>query len=247
MNSAVLGGRSAAQYVGLASRPPDYARVLNIDSASSEQIEWSRNMRSLTCIEGIQRNDAGGTIDELGVGEGITPYDGGDVVVAGNATYFIHIKDHPSYIMDQRTANVVNGYASITTWTRGGARTGMFNAAAYSPASSASAATTTGVGFGIGSVIRIRENGSGLVKTATVVAYTVYGETANYVTLSQDIKSGTILYIGPILDFVLAPAGFLMPAGILINETSNINVINTSTPERLLLEWGWFDSPQMPD
>ena len=223
---------STAIYIGLGNRPPDWVNIQNVKSATIEGIRWNRNMRTIECIEGIQYTQAG-TEDELGFGKGIAPYDGCDVVASGNVTQFIHLKDHPSLPWDQRQANVVNGAAAITTWTLGSAtdRTGKWNAECL----------TTYVG--VGSVIRIREDVTGLTKTAVILAMTSNGEQANEVTLSSAVKSGKILALGPMTDFVLAPAGLTMPAGILLSETANVN----ADDEAMVIEWGWFSHPAMPD
>jgi hypothetical protein len=227
MNSANLNGTGAAIYLGLGNRPPDWVRLQNVESTDIEGIRWNRNMRSAECIEGIQFTGAG-TEDELGFGEGIAPYDGGDVTLAGNTAYLVR---DPA--PDKRQANVANGHAAISAWAIDTVanRTGHWNAEA----------NLTHVGEG--SVIRIREKGTGLVKTAVVLAVTSNGEGANEVTLNKAVGAGTIEYLGGMVDFIAAPAGVSMPAGIVINEATNIN----ASGEMLVAEWGWFDSPAMPD
>jgi hypothetical protein len=217
---------STAIYVGLGNRAPDFVNLQNISSADTEGIRWNKHMRALNCIEGIWWT-AAGTEAELGFGAGIAPYDGGDVVAASNVTKFIPFKDHTGLTWDQRQANVVNGYSAIKTWTldTSANRTGHWN----------DQVLTTYVG--VGSEILIREDVSGLIKKATILALTSNGEQSDEVTLSSAVKSGDILALNPFTDFVLAPSGFFMPAGILISETTNINVDN----EAMVIEWGWYD------
>ena len=225
MNSAVTKGVAGVVYLGLGIEP-DWVRLTNIDSTSTESIYWNKKMRSLTCIEGIQITGADGTTDELGYGEGVIPYKGCDIVDQDVGTTEYKVWDPEP---DKRSANVANGYAAIKTWTLGSSanRTGNWN----------DEANTTYVG--VGSVIKVKQSVDGEEVEAVVLAITSNGEAANEVTLNKAVKTGTILRLSGMTDFINAIDGVTMPAGIKINETSAIN----ESGERLLVEWG-INEPQ---
>ena len=228
MYSATWNGTGAAAYIGLGSRSPDYVKILNLEIATTEKwIEWSRNMRSARMYGGMSTlipDTAGNTEINWHTTNGIYSYDGGDIIASGNATYFIHLKDHPTIPWDKRQANVANGYDPINAWTWASTARGHWNAEC----------NTTYVG--VGSLITIKESATGIIKQAKVIALSSNGELTNEVTLDIDVASGTIQSLGPIYDIVLAPAGFCMTAGIYVPDTA-VNV----SGDMCEIQWGWFE------
>jgi hypothetical protein len=218
--AGTFNGVGSAVNIGLGFIP-DFVRVRNNESTSTEMIEWSRHMRAAETLEGVWWG-ADGAQTELTVGAGVAIYRGGETAASGNTTKLKKLDSR-----DQRGANVVNGHAAITTWTLGSSanKTGSVN----------DELNTTRVGEG--SVIVIRESASGRIKEAVITALTSNGEQANEVTLSEAVGSGDILFIGPMYDYEACAAGEVTKAGFTINETANINV----SGEMCYFEAGTYD------
>jgi hypothetical protein len=101
----------------------------------------------------------------------------------------------------------------INKWTASSGAAGYLNAGV----------NTTYVG--VGSRVIIRPNGQniGQDREYGCVAITNDGDAASEFTLSDVPVAGEIIYISYKYDFANLPAGYVMPAGIIINETSKFN------------------------
>jgi hypothetical protein len=217
--SGTFLGTGAALYLGLGFKP-DFFRLENLEVGTNHYwLEWNRAMRAAECQDGVLAylplSAGSGDINRLTVGTGIALYDGGDLISAAAATHKI-LDPEPNKL----DANVASGAAAISTWTLGSAanRTGNWNAEC----------NTSYVGEG--STILIRENATGALRETWVQAMSSNGDQANEVTLApvlpgSSIKSGVIEFLGGLYDYVNAPAGTVMPAGVYIADTT-VNAAN---------------------
>lgn len=218
-----FNGTGAAVYLCLGF-VPDMFQAWNLESATVETIQWMRNMAAdtLTC-EGLERPKGGGAVLDYAFGQGIAPYYGGDLMTTTNQTSVtygegIYLEfDHTDYRYFTNSAAGITGDAAttdITTWTLDTAATptGHFNG------------DVTGTYIGEGSIIRIRPSspGSGQhVYEAHILALTAgQGVSADEVTLSQAVPSGTVEYIGGKYTMKPIAIGKVTPAGVKISETT---------------------------
>lgn len=225
--AGTFNGTGAALTLGIGFIP-DFVRIYNIEDASLASLLWSKHCRSIEQEEGrlIQRITDSGTLGAanltvLANGAGVSPYLGGDLMAAASTVYLV--KDDRDFAKNP----VGGGTGIITAWTRGGARTGMWD----------KGCDTTFVGEG--SQMIVREGvGNGKIYEARIVALTADGDAANQVTLDRDIGSGDVLQIGGMFDYRGAAANALIPAGFTINATSVINV----NDETCYFEAGVYDN-----
>lgn len=202
--SGTLNGTGASIYVGCGFIP-DEVYVYNCEASTPIMGIWNRDMRTAEQIGGVTIAAA---LARSTVGAGIAPYRGGTVTASGNTAYVIPFADAYS----GKTNNLVAANTSsstITTWTLGnsGNKTGNFNFGV----------NTTYVGEGSKVVIW-----DDLTKTEYVVVMTALtndGDAANEVTLSEAVPSGTVRFIGPMYDYIAAPADVVMPQGFSIDDT----------------------------
>jgi hypothetical protein len=185
---------------------PDRVRLTKIGNANLDQLEWTALMaRTATGAGGIIRAGVANTpgFALLAVTAGVRPYYGGDLITAAALT-------------DQIPASEVSGYqgnlgGTITKWTLGSSanRTGCFNAGLDTAK------------CGVGSIVQID------TKLYRIVALTNDGDAANEVTLDRAAPTGAVVFIGSKVDFVSAPVGTRMPAGIEILDTTYLNLVST--------------------
>lgn len=201
---------------------PDEVYIKNMETSNDYEIYWNRNMhRSGEFVEG-QQEHTGSTyrqITALTKGNGILPYYGGTVLASGDVgttTYGegVYLKpDTKDYRFSDNDAVDGIGDAvatTIDTWTLGSATnyTGNFNE------------DVTGTYIGEGSTIQIDGRRYSIVSlTATE------GESANEVTLSHNVASGTIEFIGGMYDMTPMIADEVTRDGFLISNTA-VNVNN---------------------
>lgn len=217
---------------------PNKVRLAVIDQADAEEIFWQEDMlRAATGAEGILRAGVGNTpgFALLTLGTGVQPYYGGDVVPAANTHYLVHKSclkavrtDSPNinYAGDMR--NMPGGTGLISTWTlqTAGSYTGKFD----------QGVDTSYVG--VGSPVFIRPfygTQFGPVIVAYVTAITNDGNADDEITLSQAVPSGQVTFIGYKYDFIAAPAGMSMPAGVLVNDYTYLNV---ASQKNIIEAWG---------
>lgn len=226
MNIArTFNGTGATVYIGLGF-VPDWVKLTNMESTLGWRIEWSRQMRAAAC-EGLslKGTDHATTpavngaliVSRLSFGGGVAPFFGTTLATASSA--YLRPHANPDF-KDQGTLG------RITDWTLDtlANRTGKLNAGV----------PTTYVG--VGSRIRIQETGTGKIKTALVTAMTNDGDATDELTLNLAIRSGKVLSLGPMYDFVGGAAGDKIPEGIIITN----NTFNASG-EIILIEAGTYD------
>lgn len=221
---------------------PIKAKLSVIDQADAEELAWDENMlRAATGAEGVLRKGVGNTPNFalLTLGTGVQPYYGGDTVPAANTHYLVHKSCLKAVRTDAPNVNYAGdmrempaGGGSIGQWTldTAGAYTGHFN----------TYVDTTYVG--VGSPVFIRPfigSGYGPVVRTFITAITngstTYGQTADDVTLATPVPSGQITFIGYKYDFIPAPAGMVMPQGLLVNDYTYLNV---ASQKNLIEAWG---------
>ena len=197
---------------------PIYAKIINITNATNPNfIEWSRHMiGGYLAYGGILCTGSSGIYTKATTA-GVYPYEGGDLltstnqtsVTAGHAVYLGW--DEENYQDDYTYGSGTSG-TPINTWTNDGTTTGHFNVDGVS----------SGCRIGVGSIIRIKENSTGLVKEASIITLTsTYTfSTATYVTLSRTIGSGTITYLSGQYTLMPIAVGKTTPAGLQDSEVT---------------------------
>lgn len=215
--NAVLIGTGAAANIGLGF-VPDRVLLVNLSAATQPQLSWVRATRGTTISpEGVYAYRANELVYQKtrAASTGVAPFVGGSTIADGTSTYLIRSDLVPAYQGDMRakTGTLVNG------WTLGSSanKTGNFSAGI----------DTTYVGVGS----RVCIGG----RWATIVAITSTGASANDVTLDTALASGVIEYITYKSEFVAAPAGTVMPDGILVSDTAILN-----TGDQVMLEAGQY-------
>ncbi|MCX7590015.1 MAG: hypothetical protein N2255_00135 [Kiritimatiellae bacterium] len=202
---------------------PDFVRLWALEDSDVGHRIWLRAFRAAEVTKGIEFVGSSGAlqVDALASADGgIEPYEGGEILTSLNQTSTAYGEgvylgpDGTDYRQDPNY-----GYALkvIDTWylDNSSNRTGHVNANTVA----------SGCRIGEGSVIRIRERSTGLVKEAVVESWTAgAGATANDVRLSRAIGSGEILYIGGMYSFAPLPLGVITPPGFKITKHTVCNV-----------------------
>ena len=191
---------------------PDFVKVWNIEGATPLSLEWNVGMTaSVLCNEGILRPADGGATQDLANGEGLKPYQGGDLlttttqssVTYGEGVYLVE----DSHDYRRFTTGGVIGDAvavDITTWTLYSAYTGHFNE------------DVNGTYIGEGSRIMI----DGKWYTIVVLAG-ASGEATSEVTLNETgVPSGNVEAIYGMYGFKPLAVGKVTPAGFRISNTT---------------------------
>lgn len=218
-----FNGTGAAVYLCIGAIP-NYVRLINIEvSTNPNWAEWYRDMvGQVLAYGGIYCTGSTGAYTKLTT-KGIFPYEGGELLTSTNQTDVdygggVYLGwDDKNYQADPHY-----GPASATTpinkWTLGSStnRTGNFN--------------TTGVSGNkilIGSIIRIKEDSTGLVKEAGITALTsaTAFSTANYVELSRAIGTGAITFIGGGYQLSPIALGKYTPAGVYVADTASSAIV----------------------
>jgi len=221
-----IGAGTSALYLGLGFIP-DWVKIRNIDQSAQEALDWSRNdIRAATAAEGLLRTTIGADDTGLTVlteAAGIVPYYGGDKIATASANYQVPRNMESLFRGDMRVKKTVD----VNAWTldTSGSETGHFNAPV----------DTTYVG--VGSLVKIKEASTGLIKTAAIVAISNDGDAANDITLNLNIASGTVEAISYMYSFCQAQAGTVMPQGIIINDATYVNV----SSQKCKIEAGCYD------
>ena len=201
--SGTFNGTGADLYLSLGF-VPDWVKIRTLETTDEEQIEWSKNMRSIEAFGGFDTDDDG-TVTPIVLAAGIAEYLGGDLISSASTIYLARLADQD--MRSKGTGDVINA------WTLGSSanRTGNFNAVA----------NTTYVGEGARICVGSETVGQGV--WATILAMTSNGEAANEVTLSKALSSGTILALRPMYDMSGVPAGTVTKAGFFIDSTASVN------------------------
>jgi len=207
-----MGLGTGAMKIGLGFVPSE-VRILRLGAAVATAFEtrWEANMlrAALARNGGLVRSNAT-TFVGLADTAGIKPYLGGDTVTAATLGNQIERNAVAAYRGNLRGA--------ITKWTLGSAanRTGSFDAGLD---------TTT---CGVGSTVVIQAASNGKAYEAHIAALTNDGDAANEVTLDRAVPSGAVIHVGCAWDFVPAPVGTVMPAGIEITDVTYANLASTA-------------------
>ena len=219
-----FNGTGAAVYI-CCGFIPDRVRLFNVKDAGTVQprIIWERGM-SDNCIEGMLLATTGE--DELGVGQGVQPYEGDEVLTAamqtsttfGEGVYLAQGDDRDWRVSRNATPTAGEGDSdTIDTWTldTSANRTGHFNEDVWASATR----------IGVGSEVVIASPSEAKRYIAQITALTAgQGETADEVTLSRAIASGLVLRIGPKWSFEPLAVGAVTPQGFKLNTTTVVNV-----------------------
>jgi hypothetical protein len=201
--SGTFNASGADLYVGLGF-VPDWVKIMTLESTDEERIEWSRNMRSAEAFGGFDIDDDG-VISPITIGLGIAEDLGGVDITSASTIYIGRRADED--MRDAGTGDVINAWTLDVPANR----TGHFNAGV----------NTTHVG--VGSIVGIGKDSFGNAEFATILAITNDGDAANEITLSKAIKSGNVLKLGPMYDYVGLPAGAITKPGFFIDSTAAIN------------------------
>mgnify|MGYP000887242095 CR=1 FL=1 len=211
--------QNAAVYIGLGFIP-DWVQLKSLTTDTKILLDWSVNMRTLDANEGLLRtgdDDEAFDIADLGAGEGIKIYRGGDIITSAttpSTTTYLAKDSSP----DKRASGTGD---TINKWTLGSAtnKTGNWN----------DVCNTSYVGVGS----RICVDG----KWATVTALTSNGEQANEVTLNEALPSGTIQMLTGIYDFIAQASGTITKAGFLCADKT---YLLDSTTDYIMFEAGTY-------
>lgn len=225
-----FNGTGAALYV-CCGFIPDKVTVRALEDADCAHIVWARGFRAAEMTAGCLFVTAAGiTGDPRTVADtGIAPYEGGDLLTGDNQTSVAYGEGvYLGWDLADYRANSSYGYedAVIDTWTLGSSanRTGNFN----------SDVVASGNRIGEGSRILIEESLSGKLREAFIEALTAgQGISANEVTLSRALSSGTVRFIGGMYDMAPIALGKVTPAGFYLSATTGVNVND---------EMQWFEA-----
>jgi hypothetical protein len=175
--------------------------------ATAYETFWNADMlrAALARNGGLARSNATTWVG-LADTAGIKPYAGGDTVTAASLAGQLH--------RDVVTAYRGNLRGSILAWTLDTAanRTGHFDAGL---------ATTY---CNVGSTVVIKAASTGKLHEARIAALTNDGDAANEVALDQAVPSGSVIHVGGAWDWVPAPVGVILPAGIEITDVTYANI-----------------------
>jgi len=219
--AGTMNGTGSAFYLCLGFVPDEF-HLQDFETSTDFELYWNRNMwRSGEFVEGMQVH-TGSTyrqITALTKGNGVLPYYGGTVLASsdvGTTTYGegVYLKpDDRDYRFTNNDSPFGIGDATestIDTWTLDSASnyTGNFG----------SAGAVAGTYIGEGSEIVIDG------KRYVIVAFTSDGGDANDVTLSNNVPSGNIEFIGGMYSTRPMIAGEITRDGIYVaNTTVNTN------------------------
>jgi hypothetical protein len=192
----------------------------NVQVATNpETIEWDEAMQcEVLCYGGIYIKGSDGVRTKLTT-TGCVPYNGGVPLTAalqtsttyGEGVYLTW--DHKNYQADYTYGSGTQG-TPINRWTFVTGLTGYWNVAKVA----------SGNRVGVGSLIRIKEDSTGLVKEACVTALTSDGEVSAEVTLSRAIGSGAITFLGGMYQLAPMAIGDVTLDGITLGSETTVNV-----------------------
>jgi len=218
--AGTLNGTGAAVRVGIGFIP-DWLKLWNLedDGGLAVALEWSITAgRSIEQEEGILLSSDAYRV-ELVNGAGVAPYRARDVFGAAQTAYL-----EKDIAPDKRA---LGAGSTIADWTltTSGSRTGKFDQPVLTSA------------VGEGSLVTIRESGTNRALTARMVALSNDGDADDDITLSEDVKTGTVLFLGGMYDYIGLAAGNVMKDGFVINETGKLN----TSGELIGFEAGKYD------
>lgn len=197
---------------------PDWIWIMNLEATTPVELVWNKHMmRSGDMIEGFefQWNSTFSSSDaeQLTKGAGVLPYYGGTVLTtttAGTTTYaegnYLKPFNYDVRFLAADSSHDYNDASEETldTWTLDSATnyTGHFNGGC------------TGTYIGEGSPIKIDG------KYYAIVAFSSDGSDSNDVTLSHNVPSGDIEFIGGMYSTIPMTSGEVTKDGFVINDTT---------------------------
>ncbi len=201
---------------------PLHIEFWGIGGATPDTIIWDQSMiHDILCCEGIMRPTGGGAVVDLAFGEGVAPYEGGDLLTSSNQTDLTYgggiyvSRDDKDYREYTNAPAGIIGDAStvdIITWVldTAGTPSGHFNG------------NVVGSFIGEGSLIRIQETASPrrMYEAAIHTSLSSTGSAADAVTLSRAVPNGRVTFIGGKYTFSPTPVGRVTSPGMVINETT---------------------------
>lgn len=200
------GAGTSAMYVGLGF-VPDQVTLRALTATTIGQLVWNRHMiRNNVMPEGIKFSTDNKTA--CADGAGIELYYGGDLISTASANKVVSIS-HPAlaaYSKDQR----VNGLTTVTKSLR-------TTDAATKLHFDAPIDTTY---VGVGSRVMIKPSAGGPVREFAIAAISNDGDAIDDITLNNAAIAGDVEFISYMADFYNLPAGYVMPQGFIINETT---------------------------
>lgn len=190
-----------------------------LEGATPDTVEWDRSMiHDILTVEGIMRPTAGGNVVDYAFGEGVAPYEGGDLMTTANQTDVTYgggiyvMRDDKDYRYFTNSAAGISGDAStetITTWTldTAGTPSGHFNG------------DVAGTYISKGSIIRIQETAvpNRVYEAAITNAPSGSGGAANEIYLSRAVPNGKVTFIGGFAGYKPVPIGQITTPGMVIN------------------------------
>ena len=214
-------GTGAALYLCLGAIPKEI-EMWDIEAGTNPNaILWREEfIQAATTYGGLYMTGSSGAYTKLTTA-GVFPYEGGELLTSSNQTDLTYGGgvylgwDLTDYRKD-RTYGVASTTTDINAWAldTSANRTGHFN----------TAIVASGARIGVGSLIRIKENSSGMVKEAAITGVSNVGIVADDITLSRAIGAGSITFIGGLYDLAPIPIGKVTPAGIYLADTTmNVN------------------------
>ena len=216
-----FNGTGAAVYLCVGPIPVSVKLIDVENSTNSNFVEWNRSMLgSASAYGGILMTGSTGVYTKITTA-GIFPYEGGDLMTAANQTTTAYGEgvflgwDTKDYRADPLYGPIGGATLPINKWTFNSALTGAFNVDLVA----------SGSRIGVGSIIRIREYSSGLVKEAGITTVTSTAtSTTGYVALTRAIGTGDITYIGGTYRLAPLAIGKKAPAGVYVADTTvNVN------------------------
>lgn len=202
-------GSGAARKIGLGFQP-DFVTVRNIGQADIPFIIWNKHLENAAaaCDGILFRENTKMDRAALTVGTGVSRYAGGDIVASASAANLVPADSVPDYAGDMRR----HCTGPVTEWKidTAGNRTGHVNGAL----------NTTYIG--VGSKLRVELDRNTIVERS-IVAITNNGNAADELTLDRLCPAGRVIGITYKHGLVAAPAGFVMPEGIVLAETTHVN------------------------
>jgi len=202
--SGTFFGTAADLYFSLGF-VPDWVKIRTLVTTDEERLEWSRNMRGIAAFGG-QAIDDDGAITPVALGAGVAEYLGGNDLANLSTVYLDKRADQD--MRDAGDGDVISAWTLDTPANR----TGHFNAPVNTDH------------VGVGSLVRIGYEVTAQNEWASIVALTSNGEVANEVTLSKAVKSGSVLSLTGMADFVGMPAGSVTKAGFFLDSTAAVNI-----------------------
>jgi hypothetical protein len=213
-----FNGTGADVYIELGFIPVR-VELFSLESATPNVLIWDKCMLhdTLSC-EGILLPKGGGAIEDNAATEGVAIYVGGDTLTSSNQTSTTYgegvylsqdTKDYRYYTDSDAGISGDASTETIADWTldTDGSQTGHFNS------------DVTGDYIGEGSTIRIK-SGQAIYEAAIVSLTASQGSAADEVTLSYDVPSGDVIFIGGKYSWTPTALGKVTKPGFRVSNTT---------------------------